>query len=113
MLRTLRFRQVNFRRFASTKEKIVDIPTPSWHQRLGPVSTFFSWFHRTQTKRPYAVQLVTTSIVYLCGDLLAQEIGGEQYDGSRTFRMLTIGLVQCIPGYKWYVIPNPTTFLTV
>src|SRR4051812_35977550 len=38
----------------------IDIPTLLWYQRLGPVTNFFSWFHRTQEKRPYTVQIATS-----------------------------------------------------
>jgi hypothetical protein len=79
----------------------VDIPIQLWYHRLGPVSDFFKWFHRTQAKRPYTVQICTTLTTYLCGDLLAQDIGGELYDPWRTLRMLTIGAIAAIPGYKW------------
>ncbi|KAK6379242.1 hypothetical protein LTS17_006160 [Exophiala oligosperma] len=54
-------------------------------------------------KRPYTVQVCTTLITYLCGDMAAQEIGGEAYDGNRTLRMLTIGAIASIPGYKWFL----------
>lgn len=85
------------------KGEPIDIPVQvSWYRRLGPVTSFFGWFHKTQQKRPLTVQLCTSTIVYLCGDLCAQEIGGEVYDGQRTLRMLTIGAVASIPGYKWY-----------
>jgi hypothetical protein len=84
------------------KDEPIDIPTSLWHQRLGPVTDFFSWFHRTQQKRPLTVQVCTSLTVYLCGDLLAQEIGGEIYDPTRTLRMLTIGALASIPGYKWW-----------
>ncbi|KIW10574.1 hypothetical protein PV08_11538 [Exophiala spinifera] len=87
----------------STKADPVDIPIPLWYHRLGPVSTFFNWFHRSQMKRPYTVQLCTSLTTYLCGDLAAQEIGGESYDGTRTLRMLTIGAIASIPGYKWFL----------
>ena len=79
----------------------VDIPLQLWYHRLGPVSDFFKWFHRTQARRPYAVQVGTTLTTYLCGDLLAQDIGGELYDPVRTLRMLTIGAIASIPGYNW------------
>lgn len=79
----------------------VDIPIQLWYHRLGRVSAFFNWFHRMQLKRPYAVQLGTTLTTYLCGDLVAQDIGGELYDPIRTLRMLTIGALAAIPGYKW------------
>ena len=81
----------------------IDIPIQLWYHRLGAVSTFFNWFHRTQERRPYTVQVCTTLTTYLCGDLLAQDIGGEPYDPRRTLRMLTIGALDSIPGYKWYV----------
>jgi len=86
---------------ADTRKAPLDIPSPTWHQRLGPISSFFSWFHRTQRKRPYTVQVCSSLTVYLCGDLLAQDMGGEQYDPYRTLRMLTIGAVASIPGYRW------------
>jgi len=47
--------------------------------------------------------LATSLTTYLIGDLLAQEIGGEPYDGVRTLRMLTIGGLASIPGYKWFL----------
>lgn len=99
------------------KTEPVDIPTNLWYHRLGPVSSFFKWFvsqivpdmnnadpvqHRKQQKRPLTVQLCTSLITYLCGDLLAQRVGGEKYDGWRTLRMLTIGSISSLPGYKWY-----------
>lgn len=88
------------------KTEPVDIPGVAWYRRLGPVSDFFSWFHRTQAKRPLTVQLCTSLTTYLVGDLMAQEIGGEQYDYKRTIRMLLIGSISSIPGYKWCVIPE-------
>lgn len=79
----------------------IDIPTALWYQRLRPVTSFFRWFHRTQEKRPYTVQVSTSLTVYLIGDLLAQDIGGENYDPKRTLRMLAIGAIASVPGYKW------------
>lgn len=101
---------LNGRRQTSTKEPAkpeskdaepVDIPSSLWYRRLGPVTDFLSWFHKTQGKRPLTVQFSTTLVTYLTGDLLAQEIGGEAYNPNRTLRMLTIGAVASIPGYKW------------
>ena len=91
----------SWRRYKSTKDEPIDIPSPAWHRRLGPVTKFFGWFHGTQQKRPLTVQLCTTTFIYLLGDLCAQDIGGEEYDGNRTLRMLTIGAVASIPGYRW------------
>ena len=79
----------------------IDIPNPLWYRRLGPVTDFFRWFHRTQEKRPYTTQLWTSMTIYLCGDFLAQDIGGEDYDPKRTLRMVTIGGLASMPGYKW------------
>jgi len=79
----------------------LDIPSTIWYRRLGPVAEFLRWFHSAQTKRPYTVQLCTSLTVYLTGDLLAQDIGGEPYDSKRTIRMLTIGAIAAIPGYNW------------
>lgn len=45
--------------------------------------------------------VATSLVTYLCGDLIAQEIGGEEYDAGRTARMLVIGGLASIPGYKW------------
>ena len=79
----------------------VDIPSSLWYRRLGPITDFFSWFDKTRGRRPLTVQVGTTLVTYLCGDLLAQEIGGEPYNPFRTMRMLTIGAIASIPGYKW------------
>ncbi|KAK5219552.1 hypothetical protein LTR72_007936 [Exophiala xenobiotica] len=86
----------------STEPSIIDVPGPLWYHRLGPVKDFFSWFSRMQRRRPFGTTLATSLTTYLIGDLLAQEIGGEPYDGIRTLRMLTIGGLASIPGYKWY-----------
>jgi hypothetical protein len=100
--RTLRLKDSSqSQQLNKAKREPVDIPIPLWYHRLGPVSNFFSWFHRTQVRRPLTVQLCTTLITYLCGDLLAQNIGGEPYDPWRTLRMLTIGGLASLPGYKW------------
>ncbi len=86
----------------STEASIfVDVPGPLWYHRLGHVKDFFSWFSRMQRRRPLTTSLATSLTTYLAGDLLAQEVGGEPYDGVRTLRMLTIGGLASIPGYKW------------
>jgi hypothetical protein len=100
--RTLRLRDSSqTQQLKNANREPVDIPIPLWYHRLGPVTNFFSWFHRTQARQPLTVQLCTTLITYLCGDLLAQNIGGEPYDPWRTLRMLTIGGLASLPGYKW------------
>jgi hypothetical protein len=47
------------------------------------------------------MSVATSLITYLLGDLIAQEIGGEEYDAGRTVRMLVVGGLASIPGYKW------------
>jgi len=81
----------------------IDVPSPLWYHRLGPVKDFFSWFSRAQRKRPLTITLFTSLTTYLLGDLLAQEIGREKYDYHRTLRMLAIGLLASVPGYKWFM----------
>ena len=76
-------------------------PLPLW-QRLGPVSDAFNAYGRTQRKRPWATQVGTSLVIYLCGDMAAQNIGDEDYDPLRTARHLTIGAVCSIPAYSWY-----------
>ena len=80
-------------------------PLPLW-QRLGPVSDAFNAYGRTQRKRPWATQVATSLIIYLCGDLAAQKIGGEDYNPWRTVRHLTIGAICSIPAYSWYEVPG-------
>lgn len=82
---------------------IVDVPSPLWYHRVGPVKDFFVWFSRVQRRRPLTVTLATSLTTYLAGDLLAQEIGREPYDATRTLRMLAIGALASIPGYKWFM----------
>lgn len=82
---------------------VFDVPSPLWYHRLGPVKDFFGWFSRMQRRRPLTITLATSLTTYLCGDLLAQEIGREPYDGKRTMRMLCIGALASVPGYKWFL----------
>ncbi|CAG7954389.1 unnamed protein product [Penicillium salamii] len=90
----------------------------------GPVGKFGRWYARAQERKPYATQLWSSIIIYLCGDLSAQlmfpaevpvsgkegaeEIEGEQetvtagYDPYRTLRHLCVGVGSSIPSYKWF-----------
>lgn len=49
------------------------------------------------------MQTSAAVLTFLFGDLLAQEIGGEEYDASRTLRMVVIGGVAAPASYKWFV----------
>jgi protein Mpv17 len=68
------------------------------------------------SRRPYTVQLISTLVIYLIGDLTAQRIAPSSqiassdseslptsYDPLRTLRALTIGGLAAIPGYHWFV----------
>ena len=77
-------------------------PRPLW-ERFGPLSNVISGYARAQRGRPWATQLGTSLVVYLCGDLSAQYIDGEEYNPFRTLRHLTIGGVMAIPAYSWSV----------
>lgn len=65
-------------------------------------------YTRIQNRRPYATQLCSSVVVYLCGDLTAQAwfpSGPEaEYDPWRTARHLTVGAGSSIPSYNWYAI---------
>lgn len=74
---------------------------PLW-QRLGPLSKGFNAYIRAQKNRPYATQVASSLIIYLCGDLSAQTLGGEEYNPWRTLRNMTIGCISSIPSYRWY-----------
>jgi hypothetical protein len=82
---------------------IIDVPSPMWYYRFDTIKNFFSWFTRMQRRRPLGVAVGTSVTTYFCGDVLAQEISGEPYDWQRTARMLSIGGVASIPGYKWFL----------
>jgi hypothetical protein len=88
-------------------------------------------YARVQQRRPYATQVVSSIVVYLCGDLSAQLLfpsdspaqtsraaseerpadsaeDGEDmaassggYDPLRTMRHLTVGVGSAIPSYNW------------
>ena len=75
---------------------------PLW-QRLGPFSKAFGAYDRTQRQRPYFTVFCSSVVIYLCGDLAAQNIGGEEYEPSRTARNIVIGGLCSTPSYKWYV----------
>ncbi|KAM0797982.1 hypothetical protein BDR22DRAFT_809624 [Usnea florida] len=75
---------------------------PIW-ERLGPLSEIFAGYGRAQRDRPWTTQLGTSLVVYLCGDLTAQYIDGEEYNPFRTLRHLTIGGICSIPAYTWFL----------
>ena len=91
----------------------------------GPIGKSGRWYARMQERKPYATQLWSSIIIYLCGDLSAQLLfptevpapakegvdadgnEGERetvtagYDPYRTLRHLCVGVGSSIPSYKW------------
>ncbi|KAL1900424.1 Dihydroorotate dehydrogenase (quinone), mitochondrial [Ceratocystis pirilliformis] len=72
-------------------------------QRLGPLTEMVKAYGRQQRKRPWTTQLWTALVIYFCADVLAQSIGGQQYDPARTGRNLIIGFCVAIPSYEWLI----------
>ncbi|KAJ5753110.1 hypothetical protein N7520_010027 [Penicillium odoratum] len=98
--------------------------------KAGPVGKFGRWYARVQGERPYRTQLLSSLVIYLCGDLSAQllfpseqavnenqdasasaeskdEIEnkpgfGSSYDPWRTVRHLIVGAGSSIPSYNWF-----------
>ncbi len=73
---------------------------PLW-RRLGLLSEGFNAYVQAQKKRPYTTQVASSLVIYLCGDLSAQKLGGEEYDPWRTLRNMTVGCISSIPSYRW------------
>ena len=89
----------------------------------GPLGRLGRAYARIQERRPYATQLCSSVVVYLCGDLSAQVLfpsepvkkegedavaKGGAYDPWRTMRHLTVGVGSSIPSYNWYAsLPQP------
>ena len=73
---------------------------PIW-QRLGPLSRGFQAYGRSQRRRPYTTQFCSSLVIYVLGDLSAQNINGDEYDPARTLRALVISAGSSIPSYKW------------
>lgn len=92
----------------------------------GPLGRLGRSYARVQERRPYATQLCSSVVVYLCGDLSAQLLfpsegpvktdkteegkdvdagGAGGYDPWRTARHLTVGVGSSIPSYNWYAPP--------
>ncbi|KAF2971081.1 hypothetical protein GQX73_g2450 [Xylaria multiplex] len=103
-------------------------PLPFW-QRLGPLTRAGEAYARAQRARPWATQVASAMVVYLCADFGAQwmssgcqdqiddgvegkensvgedngaEKKGRKHDWARTARSLAIGGSAAIPGYIWF-----------
>ncbi|KAF7128696.1 hypothetical protein CNMCM5793_003547 [Aspergillus hiratsukae] len=101
--------------------------------QAGPIGRLGESYARVQQRRPYATQVVSSIVIYLCGDLSAQllfpsdspaqksqaaseekpadsvEDGEDKaapsggYDPLRTMRHLTVGVGSAIPSYNWFM----------
>ncbi|OOQ90350.1 putative integral membrane protein, Mpv17/PMP22 family [Penicillium brasilianum] len=99
--------------------------------RAGPLGQLGRWYARVQERKPYATQICSSIVVYLCGDLSAQllfpseapppaksteedakalENGDDKevsrgggYDPWRTVRHLIVGASSSIPSYNWFM----------
>jgi hypothetical protein len=80
------------------------VPTVPLWQRLGPLSRGFQAYGRSQRKRPYTTQFISSLVIYFLGDLSAQSINGDDYDPARTLRALVISAGSSIPSYQWLVL---------
>ena len=97
------------RKMISEEVKVIhpskmESPPPLW-QRLGPVSKGFNAYGRAHNRRPYMTQICSSLAIYFCGDLLAQNLEGEDYKYNvwRTGRNMVIGGICATPSYMWYV----------
>ncbi|KAF1977084.1 hypothetical protein BU23DRAFT_565235 [Bimuria novae-zelandiae CBS 107.79] len=97
------------------------IPGPSWLW-LEPIYEPFRAYGRVQRRRPYMTQFISSLVIYLVGDFVAQSIGppavtedeeedekgwlqawATERDWARTGRALLIGGAAAVPGYKWFL----------
>ncbi|KOS17854.1 Protein sym-1 [Escovopsis weberi] len=60
-------------------------------------------YGRTQRRRPYLTQIISSLIVYGAADISAQSVGDQDYDALRTGRGLVIGAIASIPAYRWFI----------
>lgn len=79
-------------------------PIPSAWKSQNPLVSFFEWFSRSQSRRPYLTQLCVTPVIFCIGDFSAQMIGdGDDLDYYSSLRSIVIGSVIAIPTYKWFL----------
>ncbi|KAL6827557.1 hypothetical protein V8C40DRAFT_242175 [Trichoderma camerunense] len=76
-------------------------PLPIW-QRLGPITRVAQAYARSQKKRPYVTQTISTIFIFFSADIVAQSMNDDDYDPVRTVRNVFIGAGTAIPAYKWF-----------
>lgn len=85
---------------ATTTTQHAVISRPLW-QRLGPITRAGQAYGRSQKKRPYVTQTITSMFIFFFADLGAQSMNDDEYDPSRTVRNIIIGAGTAIPAYSW------------
>lgn len=61
-------------------------------------------YRSSHQRRPYLFQICTSLVIWFSADMIAQQIGEEEYDAAQTGRMLIIGGSASIPMYTWYMM---------
>lgn len=77
-------------------------PASSQTQGSSRMLKSLNWYARQQHGRPYMTELCSMALIYCVGDLSAQVLSADGYDGHQTLRSITIGLVAAIPSRKWF-----------
>ncbi|KAM0265609.1 hypothetical protein ACHAQJ_000041 [Trichoderma viride] len=75
---------------------------PLW-QRLGPVTRAAQAYGRSQKKRPYVTQTISSLFIFFFADLAAQGMSDDDHDPVRTVRTIIIGAGTAIPAYRWFM----------
>lgn len=91
---------------ATAPTSAAPVPAPSLWERLGPLTRFFRWYGKSNAQRPYLTQFLSSLVIFCTGDLVAQYLGGEEYDYKRTLRILAISAGSSIIIFKWLVVPS-------
>lgn len=76
-------------------------PNLRWSGETNLVARSFQAYENAGKQRPYIVQSCTSLAIWLSADILAQQIGAEEYDATQTARMLLIGGAASVPMYRW------------
>ncbi|KAL6897205.1 hypothetical protein GGI43DRAFT_111296 [Trichoderma evansii] len=87
---------------AATTTPNAVISRPLW-QRLGPVTRMAQAYGRSQHKRPWVTQTITTTFIFFLADLGAQSTNDDDYDPLRSVRTMIVGAGMAIPAYSWFM----------
>ena len=100
-------------RYESSKPNTSSGPPPSrtiptQNSWIDPFLRPFRAYGRMQHRSPLTTQFESTLVIYYLGDLCSQTIGSNvfidaEYEPIRGLRMMLIGALSSIPGYKWFI----------